>query len=176
MHHPAHCTNHHRYTKNIWIAVESQGVFLFDNDRQTLTHYAIPDAHLLSSICIDQQNAVWIGYNGKGLYYTDDHFQNFRLFQTQEGKNLFTDDQIFKIFPEQHNTLYTGSAKGGLKSINILTRTVTDLLPDSSQTESIFVRNIYPIDKNIVGCHRTRNIHLQQGNPGNPTPHLQSQR
>ena len=81
--------------KNIWIAVESQGVFLFDNDRQTLTHYAIPDAHLLSSICIDQQNAVWIGYNGKGLYYTDDHFQNFRLFQTQEGKNLFTDDQIF---------------------------------------------------------------------------------
>lgn len=163
--------------KNIWIAVESQGVFLFDNDRQTLTHYAIPDAHLLSSICIDQQNAVWIGYNGKGLYYTDDHFQNFRLFQTQEGKNLFTDDQIFKIFPEQHNTLYTGSAKGGLKSINILTRTVTDLLPDSSQTESIFVRNIYPIDKkNIVGCHRTRNIHLQQGNPGNPTPHLQSQR
>ena len=145
--------------KNIWIAVESQGVFLFDNDRQTLTHYAIPDAHLLSSICIDQQNAVWIGYNGKGLYYTDDHFQNFRLFQTQEGKNLFTDDQIFKIFPEQHNTLYTGSAKGGLKSINILTRTVTDLLPDSSQTESIFVRNIYPIDKKTLWVATERGIY-----------------
>lgn len=145
--------------KNIWIAVESQGVFLFDNDRQTLTHYAIPDAHLLSSICIDQQNAVWIGYNGKGLYYTDDHFQNFRLFQTQEGKNLFTDDQIFKIFPEQHNTLYTGSAKGGLKSINILTWTVTDLLPDSSQTESIFVRNIYPIDKKTLWVATERGIY-----------------
>ena len=145
--------------KNIWIAVESQGVFLFDNDRQTLTHYAIPDAHLLSSICIDQQNAVWIGYNGKGLYYTDDHFQNFRLFQTQEGKKLFTDDQIFKIFPEQHNTLYTGSAKGGLKSINILTRTVTDLLPDSSQTESIFVRNIYPIDKKTLWVATERGIY-----------------
>lgn len=99
VHHPAHCTNHHRYTKNIWIAVESQGVFLFDNDRQTLTHYAIPDAHLLSSICIDQQNAVWIGYNGKGLYYTDDHFQNFRLFQTQEGKTSSPMTRFSKFSP-----------------------------------------------------------------------------
>ena len=88
------------HKKNIWIAVESQGVFLFDNDRQTLTHYAIPDAHLLSSICIDQQNAVWIGYNGKGLYYTDDHFQNFRLFRKHKrGKTSSSDDQISKFSP-----------------------------------------------------------------------------
>ena len=50
-------------------------------------------------------------------------------------------------------------AKGGLKSINILTRTVTDLLPDSSQTESIFVRNIYPIDKKTLWVATERGIY-----------------
>lgn len=50
--------------------------------------------------------------------------------------------------------------KAALKSINILTRTVTDLLPDSSQTESIFVRNIYPIDKKTLWVATERGIYI----------------
>ena len=114
--------------ENIWLIVESQGVFYFDNDKQALFHYPVPDAHALSSICVDQQNTVWLGYKGKGLYYTNDTFRTLQLFTTKDGKNLFATDHIFKILPEQHNTLYTGSAKGGLKSINIVNQTVTDLL------------------------------------------------
>ena len=135
--------------ENIWLIVESQGVFYFDNDKQALFHYPVPDAHALSSICVDQQNTVWLGYKGKGLYYTKDTFRTLQLFTTKDGKNLFATDHIFKILPEQHNTLYTGSAKGGLKSINIVNQTVTDLLADP-QTESIFVRTIYPINKDVL--------------------------
>ena len=145
--------------KNIWIAVESQGVFCFDNARQTLIHHSIPDSHLLSSIGVDQQNVVWLGYNGKGLFFTDDQFNTLQLFKNQQEENVYADDQIFKIFPDRHNVLYTGSSKGGLKSIHILTRTVTDLLPASQQSENIFVRNIYPITPSLLWIATERGIY-----------------
>ena len=133
---------------NIWVIVESQGVFCYDNDKHSLFHYPVPDTHALSSICIDFQHTVWIGYKGKGLYYTNDKFKTFHLFRTKDQKNIFTGDQIFKILPESHNMLYTGSSKGGVKCINIVAQTVTDLLPSESESENIFVRNIYHIDEN----------------------------
>lgn len=144
---------------NIWIAAESQGVFCFDNKMQTLTHYPIPDAHLLCSISVDQQNVVWLGYNGKGLFYTDDLFKTLKLFRNQNEENIYADDQIFKILPDQHNVLYTGSSKGGLKSINILTQTVTNLLPTAQQSENIFVRNIYPISQSLLWIATERGIY-----------------
>ena len=149
--------------ENIWLIVESQGVFYFDNDKQALFHYPVPDAHALSSICVDQQNTVWLGYKGKGLYYTNDTFRTLQLFTTKDGKNLFATDHIFKILPEQHNTLYTGSAKGGLKSINIVNQTVTDLLADP-QTESIFVRTIYPINKDVLWIGTERGVYTYDKN------------
>lgn len=149
--------------ENIWLIVESQGVFFFDNDKQALFHYPVPDAHALSSICVDQQNTVWLGYKGKGLYYTNDTFRTLQLFTTKDGKNLFATDHIFKILPEQHNTLYTGSAKGGLKSINIVNQTVTDLLADP-QTESIFVRTIYPINKDVLWIGTERGVYTYDKN------------
>lgn len=149
--------------ENIWLIVESQGVFLFDNDKQALFHYPVPDAHALSSICVDQQNTVWLGYKGKGLYYTNDTFKTLQLFTTKDEKNLFATDHIFKILPEQHNTLYTGSAKGGLKSINIINQTVTDLLADP-QTENIFVRTIYPINKDVLWIGTERGVYTYDKN------------
>ncbi len=74
---------------NIWLIVESQGVFLFDNNKQVLVHYPVPNAHALSSICVDQQNTIWIGYKGKGLYYTSDQFKTLQLFTTQDEKKHF---------------------------------------------------------------------------------------
>lgn len=145
--------------KNIWIAVESQGVFCFDNTRQTLIHHSIPDPHLLSSICVDQQDVVWLGYNGKGLFFTDNKFKTLQLFRNRNEENTYADDQIFKIFPDQHNILYTGSSKGGLKSIHIVTRTVTDLLPTSQQAENIFVRNIYPVSPSLLWIATERGIY-----------------
>lgn len=145
--------------KNIWMAVESQGVFCFDNSKQTLTHYSVPDAHLLSSIGIDQQDVVWLGYNGKGLFFTNDKFKTLQLFKSQDEDNIYADDQVFKILPDQHNILYTGSSKGGLKSINILTRTVTDLLPTSQSSENLFVRNIYPVSKSLLWIATERGIY-----------------
>lgn len=149
--------------ENLWFIVESQGVFLFDNNKQALIHYSVPDANALSSICVDQQNTVWLGYKGKGLYYTNDTFKTLQLFTTKDGKNPFATDHIFKILSEQHNTLYTGSAKGGLKSINIVNRTITDLLADP-QTESIFVRTIYPISKDILWIGTERGIYTYDKN------------
>ena len=131
---------------NIWMAVESQGIFQYDNKSKKLSHHAIKNANNIGSIEVDHMNTVWVGYKGKGLYYTNDNFKTLNLFTTDTHDNIFADDNIFKMKSENHNLLYTGSSKGGLKLINLLTKKVTDLFPSSDS--KIFVRNILKYSDN----------------------------
>lgn len=127
---------------NIWMAVESQGIFCFNNKNQNLKHYPIPNANNIGTFCIDYENTIWIGFKGKGLYFTSDNFKNLRPFEPKDKATIFSDDHIFSLLPENQNHLYIGSSKGGLKKINILTKEVTDMLPSSGNPQNIFVRNI----------------------------------
>lgn len=126
----------------IWIAVEAQGVFCYNNNEKQLLHYPIQYPNNISSIEVDYTNTIWVGYKGKGLYYTDDNFKSLNLFTNNNGMNIFADDHIFKITPDKHNYLYVCSSKGGLKQINALNKKVTDILPSSVQEENIFARNV----------------------------------
>lgn len=127
---------------NIWMAVESQGVFCYDIHNRQLSHYTIKNPNEINSIAIDYSNTIWVGYKGKGLYYTNDNFKSFHLFTDETATNIFADDHIFNIMPDNYNHLYIGSSKGGLKQINRMTKKVTDLLPAAGQSQNVFVRNI----------------------------------
>lgn len=127
---------------NIWIAVESQGIFCYDIHTKELSHYAIPNPNSIGTLEIDYSNTVWVGYKGRGLYYTNDKFKSFKLFTNDTGLNTFADDHIFDIMSDNYNHLYIGSSKGGVKQINVLKKTIINLLPAMGQTQNIFVRNI----------------------------------
>lgn len=107
---------------NIWMAVESQGVFCYDIHNRQLSHYTIKNPNEINSIAIDYSNTIWVGYKGKGLYYTNDNFKSFHLFTDETATNIFADDHIFNIMPDNYNHLYIGSSKGGLKRINKIGR------------------------------------------------------
>lgn len=142
---------------NVWIAVKCQGIFCYNHQTNLLLHYPLPDSCQINSFCIDQQDAIWIGYTSKGLFYTEDSFKSLKQFLTETGENIFSDDPIFKILPENHNTLYVGSAKGGLQHLNILTRKVTNALPNE---KNVFVRNIYPADEKNLWIATEQGIYI----------------
>ena len=128
---------------NVWIVVESQGIFCFKNKGNKLIHYPIKKPNNVSYLEIDYTNTIWVGYKGEGLYYTNDNFKTFNLFTDSNNINIFADDYVFKIMTDNHNHLYIGSSKGGLKRINVLTKTVTNILPNTpDHLQNIFVRNI----------------------------------
>ncbi len=145
---------------NIWMAVESQGVFKFDAGRGALYHFAIPDSHLLSAIAVDTRNTVWVGYKGKGLYYADCKFHNFKLFKTQAGENPFADDHIFKILPDGPDKLYIGSSQGGLRCIDTEKGSLETMLPSADHPEDVFVRNILTVDSNTLWVATERGIYI----------------
>ena len=138
---------------NLWIAVEFQGMFFFDFKNQTLTQHPISvnkddSPTNINSFCIDRENTIWIGIQGNGLYYTNNNFSNLNVFTSADNINHFSDDNIYKIIPEDHNRILVGSAKGGLKEIDIIKRSVTNLLPSNHISQDIFVRNILQYSEN----------------------------
>lgn len=147
------------HDNNIWIIVESQGIFCFNKKTQQLKHYIIPNSEQISTLSIDQHNTIWIGYKEKGLYYTTDTFKSLKPFLTNDNKNPFADDRIFSIHPELQNTLYIGSEKGGLKKINTLTHDISSPL-SASNKDKIFVRYIYPINKNFLFIGTERGLYV----------------
>lgn len=145
---------------NIWMAVESQGIFCYENKTKSLKHYPIQNASNIGFFCIDYNNTIWIGYKGKGLYYTNDYFKSFHLFLDNKNTNIFVDDYIFKIVPENHNYLYVGSSKGGVKKINLINKIVTNLLQDTNRLSNIFVRNILKKSDNELWISTENGIYI----------------
>lgn len=145
---------------DIWIAVESQGMFCYKPDKKILLNYPVRITNSINSFCIDSQERIWISTKNKGLYYTDDKFNKLNLFVDENGNNTFLDDHIFKILPDNHNHLYIGSSSGGLKRINIISKKVTDILPANKQQGNIFVRNILKYSDNELWIATESGIYI----------------
>ena len=131
---------------NIWFAVESQGMFCFERKKEALHHYPVrlkdgsaPD---VVSFCFDHQNTIWLGLNGKGLYFTNNLFEDIHSFTDSGGKNAFENDIIYKIIPEDRNRLYIGSSREGFTLLNIINKEIKKLLPGRNEVFPVFVRNI----------------------------------
>lgn len=132
---------------NIWFSVESQGLFCFKPKEDQLSHYPIViDKRLynLTTFSIDQENTIWLGVKGKGLFYVDNfQFSDIKPFTLKnKPADYYTHDDIQRLLPEDKNQIYVGSAKGGLKRIDILNKNIINILPASNSTEDIHVRNI----------------------------------
>ncbi len=129
--------------KNIWLSVESQGIFCYEYASGKLKHFPTPYHNPIGCLCIDTQERIWISFKGRGLYYTDDCFAHLHRMEVQSTDVIgFNNDHILAMLPDSHNLLYLGMATGGLKKLNAVSGELTDILPTTGSSEHIFVRRI----------------------------------
>lgn len=85
----------------IWIAVETQGLFCYEPQKDRLFNYALNDFSAnVQSIAFDNSGTIWIGFYGNGLYYSKDHLKTLQPYLSPKaGDEVFKDDVIMKIIP-----------------------------------------------------------------------------
>jgi len=127
----------------IWIAVESQGLYCYNLESKKLKNYRFKsEASNVNAFNIDDNGKMWIGFYGDGLFYSSDNLKTIVPFTSPDGKVPFREDVIFKIIHGRFNCLYIGSVKGGLKELNLNTKQIRDLLLTDENNEPVFVRDI----------------------------------
>lgn len=131
----------------VWIAVESQGLFCYDLQRQHLLNYSLQDFPFIStnikSLSFDSSKTIWIGFYGDGLFYSKDNLKTLQPYLSPiDGEEVFQDDVVTEIVPGSYNCLYISSIKRGVQELNLTSGKLHDLLLTDENDELVYCRDL----------------------------------
>ena len=120
--------NYHR----VWISTYDNGLICYNENSRTFTRYLHDNSRLkslpiniLSALCIDRADNLWIGTDGGGVCKLDLKPPKFNLFPLNEGDYPFLKDYFVKCFYEDENRqIWFGTHSSGLNTYNPVTRGV----------------------------------------------------
>ena len=160
----------------VWIAVESQGLFCYDLQKQSLYNYELMNFPLISTnvkcLTFDNSGTIWIGFYGNGLFYSKDNLKTLHPYLS-EDKEIYRDDVVTRIVSGAYNCLYISSVKGGVKELNLTSGKLHDLLSTDENGESIYCRDLLVSSDNELWIGTESGIYIYNLRTGKYT-HLHS--
>ena len=103
----------------IYMATQGQGLFSYDLEKNELHRYKFEQLPSITSIAFDANNRIWIGFYGRGLYYSDNSLATIKPLLDAEGNELLGGLTINGIVPTEQNLLYVGTETNGLLEMNL---------------------------------------------------------
>ncbi len=131
----------------VWMAVESQGLFCYDLEKDQLRNHTLKDFSFLTSnvqtFAFDNSGTLWIGCYGDGLFYSKDRLKTLHPYLSPVDKQeTYANDVVICLAKGAYNCLYVGSLKGGVKELNLTSNKLHDLLSVDEGGESVFCREL----------------------------------
>ena len=94
----------------VWIAVESQGLFCYDLEKEQLQNYTLKNFPFIStnvqSFVFDNSGTLWIGCYGDGLFYSKDRLKTLQPYISPvDNKETFENDVVTTLVKGAYNWL-----------------------------------------------------------------------
>ena len=128
----------------IWVAVETQGLFCYEPQKEILHNYALNNISAnVQSVISDNSGTIWIGFYGCGLFYSKDDLKTLHPYiYPKDGKEIFKDDVIMKIVHGSYNCLYISSIRKGVLELNLTSGNLRSLLSIDETGEKVYSRDL----------------------------------
>lgn len=128
----------------IWVAVETQGLFCYEPQKEVLHNYALNNISAnVQSVISDNSGTIWIGFYGCGLFYSKDDLKTLHPYiYPKDGKEIFKDDVIMKIVHGSYNCLYISSIRKGVLELNLTSGNLRSLLAIDETGEKVYSRDL----------------------------------
>ena len=107
----------------IYMATQGQGLFCYDVEKDELRRHRFEGLPNVTSIAFDGGNRIWLGFYGRGLYYSDNALATIKPLLDGEGNELLGGMAVNGIVPTEQNLLYVGTETHGLIEVNLDSRT-----------------------------------------------------
>ena len=128
----------------VWIAVEMQGLFCYDSQKEQLHNYILNEFSAnVNSLAFDNSGTIWLGFYGNGLYYSKDNLKTLHPYVLpKDGSEVFKDDVIMKVVPGAYNCLYISSIRQGVQELNLTSGNLRNLLMVDETGEMVYCRDL----------------------------------
>ena len=110
----------------LWIATYGNGLYILDYKRNNVSHFTEnkdnPYALQYNDVlCLyqDYTGTVWLGTDGAGLSYYDEHLSKFNVITNNQTPKNIPVDVIRAITYDNTQTMWFGTSGKGLTSINL---------------------------------------------------------
>ena len=162
----------------VWIAVESQGLFCYELEKERLQNYTLKNFSFLTTnvqtFAFDNSGTLWIGCYGDGLFYSKDRLKTLHPYLSPEdNKEVYANDVVTSIVKGAYNCLYIASLKGGVKELNLTSSKLHDLLLADESGESVFCRELLVASDNELWIGAESGLYIYNLRQGEYT-HLRS--
>ena len=143
----------------IWIAVNGQGLFSYDESSGTLNNFFFENGKQTLSANIrtlepDHHGGLWIALYYAGLYHWDSSMTSLAQVENYNGIRLGSDNiEGLVVSPTENDVLYFSSVKNGLCQLHVRTGQVKRLIP-------IYDESL----PNGLVCHRDRTLWMSTTN------------
>lgn len=148
----------------VWIAVEAQGMFCFDLDSRSLRNIPLSNFPQTSTnirrFAFDNSGTLWVGFYGDGLFFSKDELKTLQPYITQADQHAFANDVVSDIVIGPYNCLYIGSAKEGLKELNLTSGLMRSLLSKDEKGEPIYCRDLMMMSDNELWMGTESGIYI----------------
>jgi ligand-binding sensor domain-containing protein len=128
----------------VWIAVETQGLFCYDPQKEQLHNYTLNSFSAnVQSVTSDNSGTIWVGFYGSGLFYSKDNLKTLHPYLSpKDGEEVFKDDVIMKIVPGAYNCIYISSIRKGVQELNLTSGNLRSLLLMDETGEMVYSRDL----------------------------------
>lgn len=139
---------------DIWMSVESKGIYHYSLADETLHFYAIPlvkDGMKMVSLCADNDKGVWVFPYSSPFLHINKETKEITRYNLEDDETLMSHvGEVSDVMMDQQNVLLVATSQKGLIAINTINKTHHILLDKDVRGEPIFVRSIERIDPNTL--------------------------
>jgi len=128
------------FLQQIFIGTDGGGLHLFDPKTGLMDLVPMPpvaqiNKHDVSILALEttQNNQLWIGTFGAGLFSFNPANKTFQHFQKGDGPNFLNHQDIFCLLEDQRGMLWIGTNGGGVNLLDPKTNTIKKFYYDASK-------------------------------------------
>ncbi|GAB1857024.1 two-component regulator propeller domain-containing protein [Flavobacteriaceae bacterium MHTCC 0001] len=131
--------------QRLWIATYGKGVYVINFKKKTINNYTVKQnnpyaLHYNDAISLFNDNTgnIWVGTDGGGLSYYDEHLLKFNVLTNNQlplGINIDVARAI-SVNPLDHNTIWVGTSGKGLTKLDLKLNTHKTLTTANSNLNS----------------------------------------
>ncbi len=114
----------------VYVSTLEQGVFRYDTKTRQLIFRPRGTFMAATSITVDSNGVLWIGFYGSGLYTANGDLSNIEPVRDDTGKTLFSNTNISDIICTEQEQLFVSTETTGVSIVNLDTHEVSQLMPE----------------------------------------------
>ncbi|WP_298898958.1 two-component regulator propeller domain-containing protein [uncultured Psychroserpens sp.] len=152
---------------NVWIATYGDGLYIIEYKKNNIAHFTEnknnPYALQYNDVlCIyqDYTGTVWLGTDGAGLSYYDEHLTKFNVITNKQTPKNIPVDVTRAIVYDTNKTMWLGTSGKGLTSINLDESNYKSYTTQNSAINSNRIMSLFIDDSALWIGHQGKGLQI----------------